>query len=266
MTTKIKRTFRLGTTSFIYPDYCLPNVLKLGSLFDEIELLAFESPEASLPDLEEIRGLKAARDQLNVTYNIHLPTDISLTHENSEERKKAAQRYAEIIDRFACLAPTTHTLHLERPEPATKTDLEVWQQNTKDGLERLISCGVDPSIITIETLNYDISCITPVIQHMGFHVCLDMGHAFKYGYDPQNIMDTHKEKLDLIHLHGVEFSDKLPPKDHTGLDKMSLHHLEKVITFLSSYTGTVSVEVFRLEHLKASLKVLDQYFEQIPRL
>ncbi len=35
--------FRLGTTSFIYPDHYLPNVKMLGPYLNEIELLLFES-------------------------------------------------------------------------------------------------------------------------------------------------------------------------------------------------------------------------------
>jgi hypothetical protein len=39
----LPRLFRLGTTSFIVPDHIIPNVMKLGYFFDEIELLVFES-------------------------------------------------------------------------------------------------------------------------------------------------------------------------------------------------------------------------------
>ena len=53
------RPFRLGTTSFIYPDHIIPNVQKIGRFFDEIELLVFESsPKGVLPSREEIRVLE----------------------------------------------------------------------------------------------------------------------------------------------------------------------------------------------------------------
>ena len=53
--------FRLGTTSFIYPDQYVPNVKSVGPFVDEIELLLFESgPVESLlpkPVIEDLVDL-----------------------------------------------------------------------------------------------------------------------------------------------------------------------------------------------------------------
>ncbi len=38
----MKRQFRLGSTSYVYPDDILPNVRKLMSSVDDIELVLFE--------------------------------------------------------------------------------------------------------------------------------------------------------------------------------------------------------------------------------
>jgi len=63
----MKRVFRLGTTSFIYPDHILPNVRKTGALFEEIEILVFESiPETVLPQKTEIAELAALSRDLDV--------------------------------------------------------------------------------------------------------------------------------------------------------------------------------------------------------
>ena len=71
--------FRLGTTSFIYPDHYVPNVQMLGPYFDEVELLMFESrwPD-SLPTGETIDALARISAETDLGYNIHLPTDVSL--------------------------------------------------------------------------------------------------------------------------------------------------------------------------------------------
>ena len=70
--------FRLGTTSFIYPDHYLPNVKMLGPYLNEIELLLFESAYDSLPSKHEIKELSILAEEFDITYDIHLPIDISL--------------------------------------------------------------------------------------------------------------------------------------------------------------------------------------------
>ena len=55
----MEKRFKLGTTSFIFPDHIIPNVRKLGAFFDEIELLVFESqPEDVLPSNEDVQTYK----------------------------------------------------------------------------------------------------------------------------------------------------------------------------------------------------------------
>ena len=67
--------FKIGTTSFIYPDHIIPNVKILGRYLDEIELLLFESTPDSLPSKEEITTLATLATELDLTYHIHLPLD-----------------------------------------------------------------------------------------------------------------------------------------------------------------------------------------------
>ncbi|RLB86435.1 MAG: sugar phosphate isomerase/epimerase, partial [Deltaproteobacteria bacterium] len=61
------RPFRLGTTSFIYPDHLLPNVRQIGPFFDEIELLVFESQSKGvLPSRADIRELGQLSEDLGL--------------------------------------------------------------------------------------------------------------------------------------------------------------------------------------------------------
>ena len=72
--------FTLATTSFIYPDDYVPNVSLLGSYFDEIELLLFESRDIeSLFPNSIVDELNRLAQDLNIGYNVHLPTDISIS-------------------------------------------------------------------------------------------------------------------------------------------------------------------------------------------
>ena len=59
--------FKIGTTSFIYPDLYVPNVRMLGPFVDEIELLLFESgPSASLLSKTVIADLQHLSREFNL--------------------------------------------------------------------------------------------------------------------------------------------------------------------------------------------------------
>jgi sugar phosphate isomerase/epimerase len=203
-TAKMKRPFRIGTTSFIYPDHILPNVRKIGRVFDEIELLIFESePSTVLPDRMEITELARLSETLNVAYNIHLPTDVSLTHASCSARQHAADTIARVVDLCRPLAPSTHTLHLEMGGADTPENRTAWQARAEDGLERLMRHVPDPGIFSVETLDYSPDCLVPLLAAFELRICLDIGHHFRYGYDLNRSAALFQGRMAVIHLHGV---------------------------------------------------------------
>lgn len=266
------RPFRLATTSFIYPDQIIPNVKKLGRVFDEIELLLFESrPFRGLeviPSRADVAELKTLGEDLGLTYNIHLPVDVSLTAASARERQAAADQLNRVLDRVAPLSPTTHTLHLDMekqtgPEAKGPDELKAWEERARHGLSLLAPAG--PEAICIETLWYDPAHFESIVTDDNFSVCADLGHHFKYSYDPARTFERFGRRIRLIHLHGVDIS-QTPPRDHLGLDRMPGDLLAGVTGILETYTGTVSIEVFGLAPLTASLSCLAGLFEGIPAL
>lgn len=257
--------FRLATTSFIIPDHIAPNVEKLAPYFDEIELLVFESdPLDRLPAKTEIKRLDHLSQEYGITYNVHLPVDVSLSDENGWE--KACDHLHETITLFGELPVTTHTLHLEMSKETAKAgqdEIKRWQDISRKGLSRFLATGVDPRSISIETLDYLFYHVEPLIREFGLSVCVDAGHQIKYGYDLLATFEAHKTHLPLIHLHGVDFQkDKI--RDHTGLDVTPGTHLNTVFNILEQYAGTVSLEVFNLENLNRCLAMLSSRFAQVP--
>ncbi|MBU1341725.1 MAG: sugar phosphate isomerase/epimerase [Proteobacteria bacterium] len=259
------RPFKLGTTSFIFPDHIIPNVKKLGPLFDEIELLVFESQAAGvLPSKDEVKELLYLSGKLDLTYNIHLPIDVSLTCGSLKKRQKAVDTLLAIIDLFAPLAPTTHTLHLEMPKDI-RTDerkLEIWREETRQSLNTLLSELASPGILSIETLDYPFAFLDTLVEQLNLSVCIDAGHQIKYGFNLIETFEKHKSRTSIIHLHGVDFSGK-NIKDHTSLDKLPEKYLGQVQTILEKFTGVVSLEVFNLENLNRSLAVLSKMFKHM---
>ncbi len=175
-----KRKFRLGTTSFIYPDHIIPNVRKTGRFFDEIELLVFESlPRDVIPSKDDVRELQLLGEDLNLTYNIHLPVDVSLTADSAQERQKAADTLNLVMERFSPLAPTTLTLHLDMDRDMTDPyEILSWKDRARKGLSLWVP-GLDaPESICVETLWYDPGLFSAMIADYDLSVCLDVGHHF----------------------------------------------------------------------------------------
>jgi len=265
----LPRLFRLGTTSFIVPDHIIPNVIKLGPFFDEIELLVFESdPPDVLPSEEDVKTLLSLSRDLNLTYNIHLPTDVSLSDESAQKRQVAADTLLSIIDRFAPLNPSTYTLHLDMPQDIrqdmeNKKKMEAWVNTTRNGLNALLSGIDDPGIISIETLDYPFRYVEPLINEFHLSVCVDVGHQIRYGHDLLQTFNSHKSRSPIIHLHGVDCSG-VKKRDHKALDALSEDEIRKIRKVLETFKGVVSLEVFDLENLNRSLLVLSRYFQDIP--
>jgi len=259
------KPFKLGTTSFIFPDFIVPNVKKLGRFFDEIELLVFEShPKEVLPAKDDIKELLNLSQEHNLTYNIHLPTDVSLSSESKTRRLKASDTILQVMEIFASLTPSTCTLHLDMPWDNSK-DIENqdrikhWQDRSRQGLESLLSRVATPENISIETLSYPFSFVESFIEEFNLSVCIDAGHQIKYGYNLLETFDKHHLRTPVIHLHGVDFSGQ-HIKDHTSLDKLPEQYVSQIQTILCDYTGVVSLEVFNLENLNKSLIFLSKIF------
>ncbi len=262
MTKRKDRGFRLGTTSFIFPDHIIPNVEKLGPYFDEIELLVFESrPQQVIPSRADVETLFHLSHELDLKYNIHLPVDVSLTARDARDRKEAADTLIRVIRRFEPLAPTTHTLHLPMPED-TKNRSH-WEKRAMEGLDFLIPGLRSPESVSVETLDYPPEYLDPILDRYPMGLCLDAGHHFRYGHDLEKTLKTHGERISIIHLHGVDFKGQ-KPRDHTGLDRLPKDMFSRVERCLECFEGTLSLEVFSLDNLNRSLGVMKEVFSDIP--
>lgn len=249
--------FRIGTTSFIYPDHYTPNVKNTGPYLDEIELLMFESamPE-SLPAAEEIRELARLAGELDITYNVHLPTDVSFGHPDKQKRHMAVDTIKKVMDLTGILSPTTFTLHLPYDRPSREPEsIDAWQSLVHESMGNLIDRGVHGRSVSIETLDYPFKWVEPVILDFDLSVCLDLGHLMIYGYDMEAAFDRYSDRTAVIHLHGVENG-----QDHIALDRLSRKRMDAVMRILKKYRGTVSLEVFCFEHLKKSLAFLEKHW------
>ena len=249
--------FKIGATSYIYPDHIIPNVKMLAPYLDEIELLLFESNPDSLPTMQQIKELVLLAEQYDLSYNIHLPIDISLTDKDPIARSKAVNVIKRIFDLTYVLMPSTHTLHLPCDETSFDGDgLKIWQDFAAAGIEKLMDTGIQSHAISIETLTYPFEWIEEIIKAYKLSVCIDIGHLLVNGFDVKKVFDKHSGNTLIIHLHGVENK-----KDHVSLNRLSLEQMDQIIGILKRYYGVVSLEVFSFDNLSTSLTVLEKHWK-----
>jgi sugar phosphate isomerase/epimerase len=250
--------FKIGTTSFIYPAGYTQNVTMLAPYVDEIELLIFESAPDSLPSTHEIKKLLSLSKEFDLTYNVHLPIDISLSHPEPTIRHAATETLKKVIDLTASLSPSTYTLHLSYDENGQETDrIKRWQERLYRSVGKFIATGLTPEMISIETLTYPMEWVENILNHFNLSVCMDLGHLMVYGFDMETVFNRYCHRTSIIHLHGVEKND-----DHMSLDRLSKKHMDTVTGILKQFTKVVSLEVFSYDHLKSSLKYLEKFWEK----
>ncbi|MCP4369380.1 MAG: sugar phosphate isomerase/epimerase [Deltaproteobacteria bacterium] len=246
--------FKLGTTSFIYQDDYIPNVKMLGPYIDEIELLMFESKPGSLPKKKEIDELSLLSKEFALSYNIHLPIDISFGNRDPVIRQHAVDAIQHVLDLTSPLFPSTCTLHLSYGEASReKENVLKWQELTYDTIRQFINYGINSEEISIENLNYPFEWIEDIVRVFNFSICMDIGHLIVCGKDIKTFFDSYSDNISIIHLHGVENGH-----DHISLERLPGKRVEQIMEILNKFTKTVSLEVFSFNDLATSLKFLEK--------
>ncbi len=249
--------FTLAAPSFIYPADYVTNVKLLVPYLDEIELLFFDSASAAdLPDEVLVQELAALANDSDLSYNIHLPTDIDPGAQDAVIRQKATDTIKYIIALTEVLEPSTYTLHLPFNTAADTYGVRSRRKRLCNSMVRLLSDGLNSRKITIENLHYPFIWADEIITEFDLSVCLDCGHLFLMGANPESTFDQYADRITTLHLHGVANG-----QDHLSLDRLTDSQVAGLMRILKRFNGVVSVEVFSFPHLKTSLDFLAARFE-----
>lgn len=251
--------FKLGTTSFIYPDHYIPNVKMLGPYLDEIELLLFESKgPGTLPSRKVIDELARLADDFGLKYNVHLPTDISISDPKPAKQRHAVETMVRVMELVNPLSPSVLTLHVPYNEDSLEEHhVKIWQNRVYGNLEKIQSSNIHQHTISIETLDYPFEIMEDIIADLKLTICLDLGHLMVYDYDIVEVFNKYSLKTPIIHLHGVDNRD-----DHQALDRLPDKIVESVVRILKKFNGIVSLEIFSFENLITSLELLKKRWER----
>jgi len=247
--------FKIGTTSYIFPDHIIPNVRAIGPYVDEIELILFESNPESLPTGREIKMLETLSKDLDITYNIHLPLDVYLGSHDDIHRKESIEILRGIFDLTAPLSPTTHTLHLAYDGTADEEDRHRWESNLFVSFEELLSKGIDGESISVETLSYPLNWIDDIIEAFHLNVCLDVGHLLLTNTSLSDTINRYCDRISIYHLHGVKEG-----RDHHSINNLPKAVWHLLLDMLKRFKGVVSIEVFSFDRLNKSLYAFENHW------
>jgi len=253
--------FAVACPSFVYPMGYVENVRRLSPFVDEIQLLFFESRPESLPSPALVRELSDLAAGQGVGYHVHLPSDIYPGHPDPDERRRAVEAIRTIVERCRVLSPSTFTLHLERNPAGTENlPVERWQQYLLESLARMLPANTHTREISVETLDYPLEWVAPVIEAMDLSVCMDMGHLLVQGVDLRDFYENWKDRITVVHLHGVDGS-----KDHLSLNRLSDERMKTVFGLLQALKKVVVLENYAFPRLDASLACLAETWSRLAK-
>ena len=252
---KHRYPFRLGTTSFIYPAGYRENVARLGPYLDEIELLMFESQPSSRPTEALVHDLRQLEATHALTYNIHLPTDLDLTHPDEHVRHQSCRVLKAFVTTLTPLNPTVYVLHLPPPDQIHGgKDLLVWQRTAENALECILKTGLPHRRMALENLFFPFEWLTPLVEGFDLGVCLDIGHLALQKADLEGFLVNYGHRIVITHLHGLYQGE-----DHAPLGGLPQGYRPLLTEWLGGFGGSVSLEVFGFEPLLSSLNRLDDW-------
>jgi sugar phosphate isomerase/epimerase len=259
--TKGRFPFRLGAPSWVVPGDLAFNVNRLAALVDDVQLLFFESAGArGLAHDLDLTLLRDQADQHDLTYTVHLPTDIHLADRAPRTRQQGIEEIVRLVEKTAPLAPSALDLHLTGGDPSTHG----WRDRLSDSLSRLAAAlGPEWSRrLAVENIGYPIDMVQDLVRAHGLAFCLDFGHVAHYGHDWESARQLLPEAIHL-HYHGLADG-----KDHRALTVAMGPFTRQLLTDLrqSSYTGVLTLEIYHLEQFITSACLLAEADEEHPEV
>jgi sugar phosphate isomerase/epimerase len=256
-TEKSKYPFLLGCTSYVYPADMASNAARLAPVFDDIELVFFQSSDAcNFPDIQTIALLQSLWKKHGTTYTVHFPIDKKAGSSDAAERDGFFNQVKSLVELTRTLEPYGYILHLEGiNRHCSAEQRKKWYENACKTCEKIVSIkGLDPSRICVENLDYPLSWHGKIAETFGFSFCIDLGHLFLYNEDVKKAVSGLSGKIRVIHLHGVHQG-----KDHVSLQKHDYGQLASVAKdMLVKFTGVVTLETFNETDTFESVETMKQ--------
>lgn len=236
--TRFNTPFRIGSTSYVYPDDILPNVQQLAQAgdVDDIELVLFEVDDGpnNLPDEKIVAALIDLAATHHLTYTVHLPLDLRLSADGGTQHQSLLKA-EKVIKCTLPLQPFSYVFHLD----GTEVNTPGWVQRSLRALDRVIAWVGQPERLAVENLEaWDPALLEPILDALPISRTTDIGHLWKMKRDPLTVLDAWLPRTRVIHMHGIG------ERDHQSLALIPPKQLDPVIAHLQDYQNVLTLEVF----------------------
>ena len=255
--------FRFGTSSYIVPADILPNVQYLAGKVQDIELVLFEVDEEqnNLPSAEVLDELIRLASLFDLTYTVHLPLDLKLGADGSEQDLSLIKAY-KVIELTKRLKPWAYVLHLEGKDVRDSKDQEVlrqWQDQAVRALEIVAEWAGGPEKLAVENLEgYPPDFMQPVLDRIAVSRCVDLGHLWLDGIPVIPYLQKALSRTRVIHLHGIE------ERDHSSLSHVDPREMDLVFQMLlADYHGVLTLELFNEPDFLSSIQAIQASLQRI---
>jgi adenosyl cobinamide kinase/adenosyl cobinamide phosphate guanylyltransferase/sugar phosphate isomerase/epimerase len=255
--------FRLGTSSYIIPADILPNVRYLAGKVRDVELILFEVDDGqnNLPSGEVIDELIKLAALYDLTYTVHLPLDLKLGADGSEQDVSLIKAH-KVIDLTKRLDPWAYVLHLEGRDVRESKDPDVlrhWQDQAVRALEIVSEWTGGPEKLAVENLeHYPPDFIQPVLDRTPVSRCVDIGHLWLDGIPILPYLEKALPRTRVIHFHGIG------ERDHSSLSHIDSQEMDAVLQkLLAEYRGVLTMELFSEPDFLSSIDAMRQSLKRI---
>lgn len=255
----INNKIRVGCTSYVIPDDVLPNIKKTAPIFDDIEIVLFESSDFSnLPSKETVDEIGEILKENDTTCTIHFPIDRNAGSTDPNERAALVKQVFEIIELFEPISPFAYILHLQGigyKGTSSEADIKNWHQCSGEVCSNIAAgINIDPARIAVESLGYPIEWHEDLVKANGFSYCIDLGHSWLYYENWFDVLQKYIKEARVIHIHGVKEG-----KDHISLKKGNSIDVNRALSEVrKNFEGVLTLEVFNENDTFESLEIVKE--------
>ncbi|MCG8556830.1 MAG: sugar phosphate isomerase/epimerase, partial [Proteobacteria bacterium] len=210
--------------------------------------------DATFPSPRECQGLARIKREQQLSYSLHTPLDVSLASSDERRRRESVVAVRRAIEVAVPFAPEVYIVHVylgEREHDAhVPTDLCAWRRRAARSLEELLALGLASRDLCVESLDYDLRLLEPVLEDLDISVALDVGHLLRDGRDESEVLERHLHRTRVIQWHGVTAAGK----DHRSLRHYPRARAQGLLEVLTraNYQGVLTLEVFTEHDLEES--------------
>lgn len=253
----MQKSFRLGSTSFVYSADLVTNARRLAGRVDDIELVLFDAENfgSNFPTRAARAELNKIADENALTFTVHLPRDMNAHDEQACDQNRRA------IDATRDLYPYAYIAHLDGRalmRDASAAKVARWRADAARALAQVIAWVGDAARVCVENVEaWDPAHFQNIVAAARASRCIDIGHFWLNQCDPLPHLAAHLPQTRVIHLHGVG------ARDHSALTHQAQAQLVAVLETLrrENYRGVVTLEVFGETDFFTSLETLARALE-----